>query len=477
MSFFPIFRRPDMLRTRFLFLSLPTIFLLLSSCSKNKIDSPAASAGKDLIDIVIPAAENTGYTTNGFSFIRNGKAYVTLPPEADPSNVHLTFEVSPDASLSLDDTPVFDLTGNFDLSRTVKATVTSAAGDSKVYEILAQPGIAEIDQLFYAFKENFDIPGLSIAILKTEESGLLYKSGIGYSDQDKKIRTKPEHLFRLGSISKQFTSICIMKLIQEGAFSVESTVFGPEGILADRYTGVSPMAAKVTVRHLLDHTSGWESDPDPMFTGSFSGQSLDERIENVLASPQIEPGTVYSYFNMGYGILGKVIEEVSGMAFEAYLQEVMALAGLQDVHVGGDFSQKRPNETIYYSQDGYNGYNNEMEVIAAAGGIIASAEEMMKLITRIDGREDVPDILESDIRELMLTPSHSDTYALGWRLNHRLFPGSWFHGGNLAGTATFWVMGPTYSTVILCNSRSYIDGFDDELYYLSEKMIRIAEKL
>ena len=74
----------------------------------------------------------------------------------------------------------------------------------------------------------------------------------------------------------------------------------------------------------------------------------------------------------------------------------------------------------------------------------------------------------------MLTNSHSNTYALGWRMNHRLFPGAWYHGGNLAGTATFWVMGPEFSTVILCNSRSYLSGFDDELYYISEKLMKAA---
>ena len=63
-------------------------------------------------------------------------------------------------------------------------------------------------------------------------------------------------------------------------------------------------------------------------------------------------GTTYSYYNMGFGILGKVIEKISGKAYEVYLNEVLAQAGITDIHVGGDKSQRRSNEVVYYSQDG-----------------------------------------------------------------------------------------------------------------------------
>ena len=214
-----------------------------------------------------------------------------------------------------------------------------------------------------------------------------------------------------------------------------------------------------------------------MFTSSFNGQSLTDRIKYVLKSPQAEPGIKFSYYNMGYGILDKVIEKTSGKKYEVFLKEVLAEAGITDIHVGKDRAGKRTNEVVYYSQDGNNGYANPMEVIEAAGGIIASTEQLLKLQYYIDGRSNIPDILTPEIRTLMLTKSGSNTYALGWRMNHRLFPTSWYHGGNLAGTATFWVMGPEYNCVILCNSRSYLPGFDDEFYYISEKLLTHAASI
>lgn len=454
------------------FFFLSTVFV---ACKKEAPVKPSPQTGKELEEISILKKDNPGFSSDAYVYIRNGNAYITLPDEADLSQVNLTFKISKGATLTLNAKPVGNLSGKFDLSKTIKAVVRSETGSEKSFTILAQHGISDFDRLLYEFKEKYNIPGVSYAILKMSNSQIVYKTGLGFSDKENLVRTIPSHLFRLGSISKQFTSLCIMKLIEEGKIDVESRVFGPAGILKDKYAQVSPLAAKVTVRNLLDHTSGWESNPDPMFTSSFSGQSLDQLIQYVLTSAQSEPGTKFSYYNMGFGILGAVIEQVTGKKYETFLKEVLAQAGITDVHVGGDRNGKRTNEAVYYSQDGYNGYLNNMNVIAAAGGVIASTEQMLKLITYIDGKDNPRDIINADTRNLMLTASHGNNYALGWRMNHRLFPNSWYHGGNLAGTATFWVMGPDYSTVILCNGRSYKSGFDDDFYYISEKLINISK--
>ncbi|NCB98864.1 MAG: class A beta-lactamase-related serine hydrolase, partial [Bacteroidia bacterium] len=192
---------------------------------------------------------------------------------------------------------------------------------------------------------------------------------------------------------------------------------------------------------------------------------------------QVEPGTTFSYYNMGFGMLGKIIEKVTGKDYETYLKEVLATAGITDIHVGGDRSQRRTNEVVYYSQDGTNGYGNDMGVIKAAGGVIASTEEMMKMLFHIDGLPSVPDIISPSTRAEMLTPSPVyNRYGLGWRMNHSYYPGAYYHGGNLAGTATMWVMGSTgnINCIILCNSRSYISTFDDELYGLMKDVINLA---
>ncbi len=372
-----------------------------------------------------------------------------------------------------------------DFSGVVTVEVTAENGKALQYKLLVKNGRQEFDNLIYQCMAKYDIPGISFAFSKNEE--IAYCSGLGFAITETEERTTPGHLFRLASISKQFTTLCILKLYEAGKLTLDDRVFGTGGILEQEYGNVTPRAAAVTIRHLLQHTSGWGSDPDPMFSSAFTGQTLDQRIRYMLGTTQAEPGTVFTYSNMGFGILGEVIKKVSGQPYEEYLKAVLSEAGITDIHVGKDRAGRRPNEVVYYSQNGYNGYANPMDVIAAAGGVIASTEQMLQLLFHIDGRPIVPDIIQPATRIQMLTPSAIyPRYALGWRRGHKFFPDAAYHSGNLAGTATMWVMGSSETAagsgvncVVLCNSRSYMtdpDGttFDDGLYILMGELYNLA---
>lgn len=453
------------------------VLLFVASCSKDTVE-PEKSRDNDLSGLSITKSANPSFSEDAYVFRFREAYYVTLPEGADLAQVEIDFDVHEKATVKVNDRLLTDHRGRFDLSETLIVEVTSESGDlAKQFHVLAHAGRKEFDRLIYSFMTKYDLPGVSFAISSTEESRILYKQGVGFADLEQMTRVKPSHLFRLGSMSKQMTAISIMKLVDDGLLGLDDQVFGENGILGLEYGPVTERAETVTVRHLLSHTSGWTSSPDPMFTSSFRGQTLSQLITHVLGTNQNAPGG-FSYYNMGYGMLGRIIEKVTGKDFETYMKEVLAEAGITDIHVGGDRSQRRSNEVVYYSQNNYNGYLNDMEVIAAAGGVIASTEELLKLLPYIDGRSNVPDILSKEVRDEMFR-SHivygNAFYALGWRGGHRLFPGSHFHGGNLAGTAVMWVVGPKYNVVMLANSRSYETGFDDEIYYLLEKLLNQAE--
>ena len=434
------------------------------SCSKD--NGPLALSDLcSITSVTIGKADNPSFSKDGYTLISGNIIYATLPPGAGLSTVIMNISASAGATVAINGVGATNGRITTDLSGLVNIEVTSESGRKSDYILLAHNGYDELDKFVYAFMKRFSIPGISVAFSKQES--VLYTKGMGFADVASRTRVEPGTLFRLASVSKQFTTMCIMKLYEAGKLTIEDKVFGVGGVLESEFTSVSQMASRVTVKHLLEHTSGWTSDPDPMFTTSFKGQTLDQRIQYVLGSEQREPGTRCSYFNMGFGILGKVVEKLSGKEFEVYLKEVLAEAGIGDVHIGGDLSQRRANEAVYYSQDGNNGYANEMDVIAAAGGVIASTEEMTKFLFHIDGFTGIPDIIKPETRQLMLTPSTVyDRYALCWRINHQYFPNACFHTGNLAGTAVMWVMGNDMNCIVLCNSRSYISGFDDELYGL-----------
>lgn len=465
------------------------VFIAISiACSKD--DSPTVVPGKsdynNLTSFSIKKSDNPGLTEDCISSLAGDVLLVTVPVGTPITSLKPDITISPKATLTINGSaviggavPALNFTG------VVKITVTSESGKSRSLKVLVKPGHKKIDDFIYEFMARYSIPGIGFALSMNEQT--IYESGAGFSIVENDVRARPDHLFRLASISKQFTTLCIMKLYEQGKFTVDSKVFGPGGLLEEEFPSVkaTDKAARVSIRHFLSHTSGWTSDPDPMFTSSFKGQTLDQRISYMLGTTQGEPGAVYSYYNLGFGVLGKIVEKYSGKKFEVYMKEVLATMGVKDIHVGGDRSQRRANEAVYYSQDGTNGYGNEMDVIAAAGGIIASPSEMLKVLYHIDGLPGIPDILTPETRAIMLKKIDVyDRYALGWRTNHRLFPGASFHTGNLAGTATFWVMGsqaepsaPKFNCVILCNSRSYISGFDDEMYYLMNNVITAAQSM
>ncbi len=457
------------------FAAFVLLSLFVASCSKEDIIIvPGKSDYNNLTTFIFKKADNPSLTEDCTPYFSAATVYMTVPAGTNLSSLKPSYTISPGATIKINGTAVTGAPPTLDFTGIVRVVVTSESGINQEYRVVTQEGDYRLDRLVYAFMDKYSIPGISFALSKNEQ--IVYKSGLGFAIKEGDLRTKPNHLFRLASVSKQFTTLCIMKLMEQGKLSVESKVFGPGGILAQEFpNNISVKAAKVTVRNLLEHNSGWTSNPDPMFTTSFKGQTLDERINYMLTSAQSEPGSAYSYYNMGFGVLGKIIEKLSGKSYEQYLKEVLLQAGVTNVHVGGDQSQRRPDEVVYYSQDGTNGYGNEMQVIAAAGGVIASTEEMLKLLFHVDGKTGIPDIISPATRTLMLTQSVVyDRYALGWRMNHSYYPNSWYHGGNLAGTATMWVMGPNINCVVLCNSRSYKTGFDDETYALLKELINLA---
>lgn len=401
---------------------------------------------------------------------------ITVPESCDLTSLKAFFSIHEKAALYINDVEQTSEQNAVDYSSIVTLKVVSEAGNEKEYDVLVKKGDPIIDAKIYQLMHTYSIPGISISV--AQDDNIIYSYGYGFADVSKKELVTPNHLFRLASISKQFTTICIMNLYEEGKLDLDDKVFGTGGILDAEFPGVTGNKADVTIQNFLNHASGWISSPyDPQFDSPYKNYNLDDQIRYMLSTSQAYTvGTKYSYYNLGFSILGKIIEKITNKSYEEYLQKVMALAGVTDVHVGKPLAGKRSNECIYYSQNGYNGYGNNMEAIAAAGGVIASAAEMMKLMAQVDGKG--TDILLPATIQKMYTsaglPNSNGTiinYGLGWRLGHRLYPGAHYHSGNLAGTATIWCGDANngLSAVILMNSRSYrsdVTDFDDAYYIL-----------
>lgn len=324
----------------------------------------------------------------------------------------------------------------------------------------AVPELSSIDHAVTAFMSKWDIPGGSIALIR--EGKLVYSRGFGKANDS--LPVLPGHQFRVASISKSITSVAVMKLVEQGKISLTQKVFGPKGILNDqKYLNISDKRIKdITVRHLLQHTSGWDrkTSPcgDPMFDAIRIAESMETSypadpetvIRYMLSKPlDFKPGSRFAYSNFGYTVLGRIIEKITGQRYEEYVSNnIFAPAGISHIEMGKNFlADKKPTEVQYYDYNNkmaasvcdpgsevcipYGGFN--LEAMDSHGGWIASAPDLAKFLLATDGK-DKTDVLQMKTVKAMTEKSEAYSgYANGWFVNTE---GTRWHTGCLPGASS-----------------------------------------
>ncbi len=338
----------------------------------------------------------------------------------------------------------------------------------------------KFDRQIEKFIRTWELKGASFALMKDDK--LLYSKGYGFANVEDSIPMDVMHVFRIASVSKLITAVGIMKLQEEGLLKLGDRVFGPEGILNDSlYLNIKDKRTRrITVENLLRHQGGFSNAfGDPMFSPVAIAQKmnvpppadLNTMIRFVLSRRlSYTPGESTAYSNIGYGILSKVIEKVSGEAYESYIRKhILYPSGCFDMHLGKNLYEERlPNEVKYYEVDDAeripacdgsgklvprsNGGNN-IEGLYGAGGWVASPSELLRFLAAIDKNSGISDILTpASIDEMTQNLSH--TLPIGWiETNAR---GDWTRTGTLAGTSALMKRQANgYSWVFLTNTSSW----------------------
>jgi CubicO group peptidase (beta-lactamase class C family) len=224
-----------------------------------------------------------------------------------------------------------------------------------------------IDSFVNDFLIRNKIKGASLAIAK--DGRLVYAKGFGLANIDDSCVVEPWNLFRIASVSKLITAVTIMKLIEEEKLSLGDKVFGKNGILNDScYLSYTDTRVEdITIHQLLNHTGGWNSKMgDPVFNSLYVARKqhitppaeITDIIEYALSQPlSHQPGEAYHYSNLGYCILGQVIEKITGMPYESYVQfAILHPLGIYDMHIGYSYeSDLFVNEVRYYENQPISG--------------------------------------------------------------------------------------------------------------------------
>jgi CubicO group peptidase (beta-lactamase class C family) len=290
------------------------------------------------------------------------------------------------------------------------------------------------------FIEQYSVPGLSVAFARQGQT--VFKEGFGLADKTSGDRVTPAHLFRIASVTKPITSVAIFSLIEEGRFKLDDLVFGSEGLLQFDFGRSLPSSVeRITVHHLLTHTcGGWQNDgTDPMF--HHPAMNHRDLIAWTIANDPLknEPGTQYAYSNFGYCILGRIIEKFAKHSYPEFVRrQVLAKCGVTGMKIAGNtISERAAGEVVYYDRNAESPYRMNVARMDSHGGWIATPQDLLQFLTRVDGFSATRNILSERTIKTMTTPTAARPgYACGWSVNQ--VP-NWWHGGSLPGSSTIAV--------------------------------------
>lgn len=307
--------------------------------------------------------------------------------------------------------------------------------------LLAQPALGDkIDQRIKAEMQREKIPGLALAVVK--DGKILKAQGYGLANVELNVPATRETVFEIGSITKQFTATLILQLAQDGKLKLDDKVH-------QHLPGVPASWHGITLRHLLNHTSGitnYNSLPGFEVTKKLKADSF---LKEIGAQPlMFPPGQAWSYCNSAYNVLGYVAERASGKSYWQLLKSrIFDSTGMVS-------SQSRDQSVIITNRaSGYEFENGklvnrdgDLTDVFAAGAIVSTVVDMIKWdAARLNYGE--------MFKPARLNNGTTVQYGLGTRLEDYKDRKNFGHGGSTSGFSASYQKFPDdhLTIIVLCN--------------------------
>lgn len=341
---------------------------------------------------------------------------------------------------------------------------------------------APFDKLMASFLDEHKVPGGSLAVTRNRE--VVYSKGFGLANIEMQQLVEADSLFRIASISKPITAVAVMQLVDAGKVKLDEPVLNFICDTPHLQAGSKPDPRwfKITVRHCLQHTAGWDRDRkggfDPIgiphrvaaALGKPPAVSADDVIRYMMGQPlDFDPGLRVAYSNLGYLLLGHVIETATGRHYEEYVKkEVLAPLGITRMQLGRALPENRAKgEVSYYDSKKSTGVclypprvgervpfpdgASNIEGYGSHGAWIASAIDLVKFAAAFDIPVLCPILSRTAIATMWQRPHglagfddkgkpHDAYYACGWSVRPAgpRAQTTW-HSGLLSGTSTLLV--------------------------------------
>ncbi|WP_108791307.1 serine hydrolase [Erythrobacter sp. Alg231-14] len=321
---------------------------------------------------------------------------------------------------------------------------------------------SEIDAFIETELPNSAAPGLAYARV---ENGQITAKGSGEHTKGSSETVTSDTLFPIGSVTKSFTALAIMQLEEAEKLKLDDPVS------QHLPTFAGGPASAVTLRQLLNHTSGFSTVQGNSQHGNADTSTLglvEYAGQLAQAAPVHPAGAVWEYSNANYQILGAVIEQVSGEKYADYIERhIFEPIGMTSslVVIGPDPSDRVTGHRPWFGGVRASSSGDGVPINAPAGGIVASAQDMGRYLAMWLSGED--DIVTANTKAMMITSSGpaSPSYGLGWSIDTQR--GTAYHTGLVPGGETLASFSPDEGkgVVVMVNANGGL-GFADTWYLI-----------
>ncbi len=307
-----------------------------------------------------------------------------------------------------------------------------------------------IDSILYYFSDN-SFPGLSIAVIK--DGNTLFKKSYGLADVKTGTKINENTNFRLASVSKQFTAMCIMILKEQGKLKYETT-------LKEIFPDFPDYGRSINVKNLLQHTSGL-IDYEDIMPDTATQQVYDRDVLKMMKSIDTTyflPGSAYKYSNSGYALLAMIVEKISGKRYPDFLYENI----FKKIGMSGTVAFEKGISTVKNRAYGYVVKNKNIierdqsttSAVLGDGGIYSSVSDLIKWDAALYTEKIVKkSTLDEAFSTGMLNSGKRTGYGYGWMTGSAQGVKYLEHGGSTCGFTNHILRIPElkFTIIILTN--------------------------
>jgi len=295
------------------------------------------------------------------------------------------------------------------------------------------------DPLIQKFQSEYPNDGPGAYMIATIGDRIVFSKAFGKGDLEQDRPLTVDSVVRIASLTKQFTSVAVLRLIEDGKLKLDDPL--------DQVLGGCPAAWRaITIRQLLKQTSGLTDDLSPLYARLTTDMTPDQLLGVYAGLPLLSlPGANWRYSNLNYWILGKVIETIAKQPYADFVMQHVIVPGMTRTRYGSH-DAIIPGRAPGYESDSKGGWVNARYFSAtlgyAAGGFVSTPADMAVWYAALArGKIIAPDTLALALIEGRTNDGKPAGYGLGWYLSSKEGVRIVHHGGSTFGfqSSVYWI--------------------------------------